>query len=72
MEPTTDFQTDGLKKKKFTHDWFNFAFVFVSVVAYIILQIFNLASSPLGLFKTVFYPKSDTLYSNFQIYFRGF
>ena len=69
MEPTTDFQTDGLKKKNFTHDWFNFAFVFVSVVAYIILQIFNLASSPLGLFKTVFFPKIAHTLFKFSIIF---
>jgi hypothetical protein len=54
IEPTTErsFQTTGLQRNSFQHDWLNFAFVFVNLISYILVIFFNAASSipQLGIF----------------------
>jgi hypothetical protein len=54
MQATTEasFQTTGLQRNSFQHDWLNFALVFINVVAYVLVIFFNAASSipQLGIF----------------------
>jgi hypothetical protein len=48
----TTFQTTGLQRSSFKHDWFNFSLVIINFFSYAVVLFFNFASSrpELGIF----------------------